>query len=255
MRASDTAGRRGRLPRLERRHWLWAGFWALFILSVLGLLSDPAQNPGAEQVPLALRVAVSPLGLFVLWIALLWFRAPLQAVIRRISLPGWAKFALVGLLFGICLAANFSISFNIYGQDIHPDPLLNTALYIGIYGGVMLGWYILKAIYAFNYRHVFWIGGLVFSMFEQNYILPLTILGGGIVLAPLLLAYLVVSYGVPFATPFLMMPEEELPQGQRKLGRLGYVLCAALPLLLFIVCGNVWFWLLDRLLGLGDLNI
>jgi hypothetical protein len=254
MLMEDATHRRASLPP-QRRRWLWIGFWTLFILAVLGLLSDTSQNPAAEQVPLALRVAVSPLGLFVLWMALLRFRAPIHAFVRRLAMPGWLKFALLGLVFGIGLAANFSISFNIYGQDIHPNPLINTVLYVGIYGGVMLGWYILKSIYAFTYQHVFWIGGLVFSTFEQNYILPLTILGGGILLAPLLLAYLVVSYGVPFATPFLMMPEEELPQGGRPLGWLGYTLCVVLPLLLFVVGGNAWFWLIDQLVGLGELNI
>lgn len=253
--AAEPSDGQARPAAARRRSWLWGGFWLLFAISVAGLLSDPTLNPGAERVPIALRVIASPLGLLVLWVALHRFREPIHNLVRRAALPPWLMFSLLGLVFGIGVAANFSISFNIYGQDIHPDPALNTVLYVGIYGGVMLGWYLLKMAYALTYRHVFWIGGLTFAMFEQNYILPLTVLGGGIVLAPFLLVYLVVSYGVPFATPFLMMPEEQLPQGRRRLGVLGYLLCIALPLLLFNLLGGAWFWLVGQLVELGELNI
>lgn len=242
-------------PRRRWRRWGMACFWLLFVAAALGLLTDEERADRLSSMPIVVQLLVSPLMLMVLWFALRRFREPIHRALRRLPLPGWAIFFLTGALVGIGLAANWSISFNLNGTDLHPDLWINTLLYLGIYGGVMLGWYLLKHVYAFDARHVFWIGGSVFALFEQNYVFPLMLISGNVLFAALLYPYLVVSYGVPFAVPFLMTPAEQLPRGQRRLRWGGALLGALLSLLLFNLCGAIWFFVVDLLLGIGQPNI
>jgi hypothetical protein len=223
------------------------------------LMLSSEETDRIRQLPFWLQILVSPLMLLVLWLVLHRFRGFFNTVLRSLPLPSLIKFVIFGLLVGVVLGVNWTISFNqsgtdisatgVAGADLHPDLVMNTLLYFGPFGGVMLAWYLIGYLYRFTYHHVFWIEGIRGALTEQGFIMPFTLLAGDLLGAVVLLVHLIPAYGVCFASIFLIMPPEELPQGMRKPRFGGYLVFALFPLMMFYLCAVIWYWLLDVMLG------
>lgn len=237
---------------------LWTIFWGLFVLSTLSamLFLEPPER--LRQFPFWMQILMSHLMLLPFWFILLRFRSFFSGIVRSIPLPSVVKFLIAGLLLGVGLGVNFTIAFGlsggysrfenpsgIAGADLDPNPLINIALYFGPWGGAMLGWYFLRRFYTFSFYHVFWIAGILGALTEQQFLLPATLLSGDILTALSLTFLLIPSYGVPYATPFVIMPPEELPKGVRKPGLLGYLLFVIIPLIMFYVSAILYYKILD----------
>jgi hypothetical protein len=216
-------------------------------------------------LPWWLQIIVSPLMLPVMWFLLHRFRPAITDFIRRVPLPPLVKYLGFGLFFGVVLGLNFTISFGLQGTDhfhtgvpgadLHPNPLINTLLYFGPYGGTMLAWYLLRHFYVFDHRHVFVIAGLNGALVEpnaaavQNFVVLAMVASGQVIAGLLTLNALIPAYGVPFASIWLVMPPEELPKGRRQPRWLGYPLLVVVPLVASFVSPLVSFRVIDALFG------
>lgn len=231
---------------------LWIVFWSLYIFSVFAVNGPEAtasQRSIIGFLPIWVVWLISPLMIPAQWFLLLRFRSSLSRNIASIKLPVVIKFIIAGLFLATVLGNNFAIYFDLYHNDIPEfwnNPILNTVVgYFGPYGGLMLGWLLLRRWFAFDYRHVFWIEGIMGALTEQNYIFPLTLLSGSIIGALVLLFHLIPVYGVPLASVWVVMPKDQLPQGGRKPGFWGYILFIVLPRVAFYLGAILYYRLLD----------
>jgi len=243
-------------PTPKRRLALSIVFWTLFVLATLLLMFDPDREPSIyDQLPLWQRLLVSPLMLPVQWFTLLSLRERLASLLRRVPLPAFGLYLVLGLFLATVLGNNFAIGFGLDGKDLHPDPLINTVLYFGPYGGILIALHMMRRFYAFSYPQVFWMTGLLGALTEQNFLVPLMLLSGNLLGACLLLFNVIPAYAVAFSSIWAIMPQERLPQGARRLGVGGVLLFLVLAVVLFYACAIVWYGLLDLIFGTAFLEL
>jgi len=233
-------------PRLRWRRWLAVLFWTGWVL--LTLMFDEEPGSRMSRLPWWQQLVVSPLMLLVLWIGLRTFRTGLSDGLRRVPGPPLLKYLAIGLPL-TTLGNTLGISFGLVGQDIHPNLLLNAVFWFGAFGGILLAWYALRIFYAFESAHVFLFSGLVGVLVEQNHLVPKTLLSGDPVGAVLLAFFVLPVYGTIFASPWLIMPVDEMPRGARQPGLGAVLLFVAAPALSFYVGAFAWFMLSDLLFG------
>jgi hypothetical protein len=163
-------------------------------------------------------------------------------------LPSPLKFILIGALCGVLLSLKFATHGELSGV---PSPSWGFSLlaYFGVYCGVLCTWLLMRAVWAFSYHNVFWVGGLAFAMVEENRVVLRTLLGGDLLGGSMLLAYLIPMFGLPFASVFLLMPDDELPRAGRRPGLAALVAFATLPLLLHAYWGVAWQTMLRAACG------
>ena len=141
------------------------------------------------------------------------------------------------------------------GADLHPNPLINTLLYFGPFAGPLLGYYLVRRFYVFDYRHVFWISGLIGALGEpnkvatQDFVLVALLASGEMIDAILTLLTLIAAYGVPFAAIWVVMPREEMPNGTRRLGVGGWLILVIVPLIAVYLAPVISFALIDLIFG------
>ena len=198
-------------------------------------------------MPIGARILLSPLTLAVLWFGLLHWRRHLQRWIERLPLAGPLRFLLTGVPVGAILV-QFTVAFGL-SPDLDPRPVVNTLLYVGPWGGLILGWYLLRSRYAFDHRLPFWIGGLVGAVEEQGFMVPMAALSGDLVAAVLGAVFLIPCYGIPIAAIWVIAPDRDIPGGTGRLGWLGRVLCVVVPKVLFFALAWPSYWLLGVALG------
>jgi len=243
---SLTAIARGRGPGWRRA--LWGLLWGLFALSTASMMLGGEDAGRVRQLPWWLQLLLSPLMLLPLWWVLHQFREGIRLWIRRVPLPPILKFIFLGLMVGVP-AVSLTVALGLNGDDLDPDPALNTLLYVGPVGGAMLGWYLLRRFYAFSYHYPFWFQGIRGVIEEQGYLVPLALLSGDVFTALLLSAYLLPAWGINIASIFVIMPAEELPQGKRQPRLLGWLLFAIVPQLTSDVFAFASYWGLGAILG------
>jgi hypothetical protein len=218
-------------------------YWWLFALSSAILMPLPGNAP-TEGLSPALKLLLSPLALLAGWVAALTLKDHARALLRRIPFPSPLKFALIASGVGLVVALRFAL-----GMDLGTtDPgarVVATLTYFAVYATALAGWYVLRWAYAFHHYHVFWLGGVMFAMCEQNRAVLSSAAAGDLLGASLMLAHLIPSFGVPFAVVFLLMPHEDLPQRENRPDWVGYALLSALPVLLYHGFAPVWLRLLD----------
>lgn len=210
-------------PELELPDWaqrLVIVFWWLFALATVILL------PGNDPATLA------PL---VLWVLLHAVRGRARAVVRALPLPAALRFSLVGTLCGLALAMRFATRQPVDGAG---------GVYFAVYWVVLGSWLLLRGAWAFNYHHVFWIGGAAFALAEENRAVVRALWNGDLLGGSLLLAYLIPTYGLPFAAAFMLVPQEDLPRARLRPGWIACATCAMLPLALYKYWGIAWHVLL-----------
>lgn len=224
-----------------------AVFWALFVISTISLILSAERNPRLANIPFWFQLVFSPLMIPVIWFTALYFRNQLMNFFRRFPSLPFFKFLLIGSVLAPIIVG-FTVFFGL-SPDLDPNPVINTLVYVGPWGGIISGWYILRHFYIFDYRHVFWISGIWGAITEQNYLMPLMLLSGDIVGAFLTTIYLIPSYAVATALMFLIMPKEQLPKGTRNPGFFGYLLFFVVPIIMFYVGAIVWYIPLGVILG------
>lgn len=225
---------------------VWWAVWGLFLLATAALWSA---DPALDRLPPWLRVAVSPLMLFVQWSALVALRPRWQALLRRVPLAPPAKFLVLGLFLAIVLGNNFAVSFDLGTPDLDPDPLRNTLLYVGPYGGRLCAYYALRHVYVFGHEYVFWTSAFLGAIGEQGRLIPRALLAGDPLTALIALAAVVPAYGVPFASAFVVLPPEELPDPGRRPGLRDHLVVLACLVASFHLGALAWYALLDAALG------
>jgi hypothetical protein len=261
---SETLG----TPAVRWLRWRKIGmalFWLGYTIWVGAVLLFGEGRERVRELPVVVQILISPLMLPVLWFALHHYRQPLSNLIRRVRLPAVVKYLGFGLVTCVVLGVNLSISFGLSGTDhyqtgvpgadLHPNPLINTLLYFGPYAGTLLAWFLLRCWFQFGEWHVFWLAGLAGALTEPNktattdFIVLQMLLSGEPFDALLSLLALIGAYGVPLASIWVIMPAEELPHGQRRVGCLGLMLLWIIPLIASFVSPIISFALIDLIFG------
>jgi hypothetical protein len=223
-------------------------FWVVWVLLVvvMTLRNDPGGQLG--RLGWWQRWLVSPLILLVLWGALRWFRRSLANGLRRAPGPAVLKYLVIGLPL-TTLGNTIAISYGLGGHDLHPNLVLSALLWFGAFGGILLAWYALRAVYRFGYRHVFVFTGIAGVLVEQEQLVPKTLLSGDVVGAALLSVFIIGVYGIIFTSPWLIMPGEQLPRGTRQPGWGARVLFVIVPIVAFYLGAFAWFSLSNLTFG------
>lgn len=225
------------LPDWARR--LVFVFWWLFALATVIILPDDARQ---SSLSWAARAVVSPIAPLVLWLLLHAIRTPAREALRAVPLPAAVRFSLVGSVCGLALALRFATHRELAAGAT--DFGLTTGVYFAVYWVVLGSWILLRAAWAFSYHHVFWIGGVAFALAEENHAVARALANGDYLGGSLLLAYLIPTYGLPFAAAFLLVPPEDLPRARLAPGFVACATCAMLPLALYKYWGIAWHVLL-----------
>lgn len=221
-------------------------FWGMFLLVTIGLMLDESEAEllRTRQYPWMIQILISPLMLFVQWVLLTRFRAFWMDLMRKIPLPSLVKYLTIGFFLSNIVGNNFAIQFALNQNDFHPNPFLNTVLYIGPYLAILLTLYIYGYFFTLNYAKVFWLIGIAGSLIEQNFLILI-----GLVINPITIFLLFVTipaYGVPLASIWVVMPTEELPQGRKGLPIWGAILCLILCITAYYLGAFLWWSLFDQ---------
>ncbi len=169
---------------------LWIMFWSIFIFSTVNLFfPDGGRDPQIAALPVWLQYLTSPFMLLIIWAVALRYRQFFIVFLGKIPLPPFLKFLIIGAPLA-AVTVGFTVAFGI-SSDLDPNPIINTLLYVGPWGGMISGWYLLLRYYAFDYRHVFWISGFYGAIVEQGFIMPLLLLSGDVLGAFLISVYLI----------------------------------------------------------------
>lgn len=219
-------------------------FWWLFALSTAVLL--PSHDPPvAADLPLALKIAASPFVWLAVWLSAHALRRPARGLVGCLPRPVLLRFVLVAALAGIALAVHMACGMEEpLGGRIGPR-LTTAAGCFGVFMVAMAGWYLIRRIYAFHHHHVFWIGGLMFALFDQGQGLSYAWSTADYLGGVLLLAHTIPVFGVPFGIVFLLMPREDLPRPDRSPGWFGFALLTMVPVLVYVAWAPLWFRVLD----------
>ena len=163
----------------------------------------------------------------------------LKPLIKKISLPLFAKFLFLGIIFAIIteylvfLDSGIGISgeIGLFSQNL----LFNLILAIGIYVSLILVWYFLLNKYKFNLIGVFFSAGIWGVVIEQNF---------AVLLSFNLLAYLYIFavYGSFVSIPF-MLTSDDFDKIQRKENKIKYVVAFFTQFIAYIM-GTLWIVLL-----------
>jgi len=175
--------------------------------------------------------------LAIVWWLIVVFRGPLQSAVRKVHLPTWVKYFLLGLFFTDVVMENLAVSFH---GDLNPNIFLNSFLWIGAYLGVLLGWWLVARWYRVTPSQVFFLYGISGVIAEQNLMVPKMLFHGQIPTALLTIPLLIVVYGTAVAPVFVIL-EDELPRPERRLNLIGGVIAALLPMGLFYALAYPWF--------------
>lgn len=241
-------------------------FWSIAVIASLFnfVIEDSVGHlQRLRSLPFSMQIILSPLPLFIIWFLLHKYRQQLTNFTSLIPIPSFIKYMLLGFLFSVVLGLNSTICYGIcgtdtgqsgvLGADIHPNPFINSLLYLGPYGGVLLAYYLLRKFYEFGYQFVFWMSSIYFAITEQGF-MPILMLISGNILSLFTIIFLIAVHGIFFASVWLIMPKEQLPPGSRKPKLLGYTLGLVLPFILFFACATIYYWTLDTIFGTNFSN-
>lgn len=154
------------------------------------------------------------------------------------------------MFWGIFIANNFAVNFNIRGDDSHPDFLLNCFLWIGAIAAVLAVLYIMGKFYILDSNKVFWIMGLVGIIIEQNFLVPLQLFSLQIIPAIIISFSLLPVYGITYAFAWTILPNDSLPKGKLNLNILRTIILAIFVSFSFYFGSLSWWILLDELFGI-----
>jgi len=229
----------GRVTRPVTRGQLIAHrmFWTAFVLATVVLwLDDRRVGRVPGWLPGPLRLALSPLLLAGLWFAVLRRREPLRRALRWPRLPAPVTYLVAGVPL-VTLAVAAGSGFGLFGPD---DPRLTVARELGPWLGLLVAVWFAWRHYALTPPHVFWLLGGLGSVAAQRFALPVALWQQHWLTALLLFCYAVPVYGGGIALVLHVMPPEQAPGGQARVGWRAAGLAAAGMAVAFTVLAFGW---------------
>src|SRR4051794_40315108 len=134
----------------------WTAFWTYFLGA--GWVFARFQ-PGH---------AIWPLSMGGLWWLSTRFPHWLRRMAARVPGPLWLRFLCVGLVSTDLVMENLAIAFH---GDLHPNLAVNSFLWLGAYGGALLGWWGVTRLFAFSPTQVFIAYAIKGVAVEQNFLI------------------------------------------------------------------------------------
>ena len=178
------------------------------------------------------------------WLLTVRYAANLRLLIARILPSPHARFWLIGILYSAVFMENLAINFR---GDLHPNLAINSFLWLGAYLGWLGSWLFVQRKYAISWRQVFFLGGLMGVLIEQNGMIPRLVLSGQWFPAILSIPLIFVLYGAAIAPAFLLA-EPVPPQGARQTQKKHLLIALTLTSLSFIGIGFLWIKAFQRTL-------
>jgi len=185
---------------------------------------------------LALMDGQFTLTIFSIFVLILLISPKLKPLIKKISLPLFLKFLILGIIFA--LITEFLVfldsGIGITGESglFSQNLLFNLVLAMGIYVSLILVWYFLLKKYKFNLMGLFISAGIWGVIIEQDF---------AVLLSFNLLAYLYIFlvYGSFVALPFLLV-KDDFDKIKRKKGKIKYIIAFFSQ---FIAYGLGFLWM------------
>ncbi|HGG05412.1 MAG TPA: hypothetical protein ENK28_08125 [Aliiroseovarius sp.] len=222
-------------PR-DRPFLVWLGKAALILSAIFPILALFGPAPDT---------------MLLIWPAfvLVWFwRAPLSRMAARLPWPPTLTLILAFILTGLVTEVLAWSSDVLRGADIpvtfHPQLLVDLTLAIGFYGGLGIGWAILRRYFHFSLWQIFLISALYGVVIEQDGAIAMFLVSN-ILSSPLeallFATYVALVYGAFATLPFAII-NPSLPGTSRSWGRTPLALTFAIlfPRLGFALIMGLW---------------